>query len=414
MARIAIPLTDTQIKQAKPQDKDFLLSDGYGLQLRVKPNGSKHWFFAYSRPADKKRTVISLGRYPDLSLALARKQAANQREILAQGIDPQSHRKEQEKIQVALKENSVFKVAEKWFEIKRHTVSDKHAFDTWRLLEMYIFPYIGNESISSITAPQVIDVLRPIEASGKLFVTGKVVQRINAVMNYAVNAGLVHANPLSGIGAAFKSPEKKNQPTLKPEEITELLSSVAVSNIQLTTKLLINWQLHTMVRPSEAAGTRWDEFDFENKVWIIPAERMKGQKTKKREHRVPLTQQMLEILEIMKPISSHHDYVFPADRNPKNHINAGTANTALKRLGFQNRTTAHGLRSLASTTLNDQGFASDLIETALSHVDKNQVRSAYNRSDYLERRREMMQWWSSHIEGENNIKIASLRRYYTK
>lgn len=414
MARTVLPLTATQVKEAKPNIKDKTLSDGKGLQLRIKPNGSKLWHFSYIRPTNKKRTLISLGKYPDVSLARAREKAAIQREILSQGIDPKLHKEEQKRIQVNILGNSVQKVAKSWFEIKRHQISEKHAFDTWRSLEMYLFPYVGNEPISSITAPQVIEILKPIEASGKLFVLEKLIPRINAVMTYAVNTGSIHSNPLAGIKAAFKRPHIKNTPSLKPENLSELLSTVATSNIRLTTKLLISWQLHTMVRPSEAAKTMWSEFDFENNIWVLPAERMKGQMDKKREHRVPLTPQMLQILESIKPISGHREFVFPADRKLNHHTNVETANTALKRLGFQGRTTAHGLRSLASTTLNAQGFEPDLIEAALSHKDGDQVRSAYNRTDYLNRRREMMAWWSNHIEQASYGKLSIIQNFNNK
>ncbi|MGR5537067.1 tyrosine-type recombinase/integrase, partial [Vibrio campbellii] len=144
----------------------------------------------------------------------------------------------------------------------------------------------------------------------------------------------------------------------------------------------------------EASGACWDEIDLDEKVWVIPAERMK----KRRDHRIPLTEQALELLEVMRPISGNRVYVFPSDRDPKKPCNSQTANMALKRMGFAGRLVSHGLRSLASTTLNEQGFEADLIEAALAHVDDNQVRSAYNRTDYLERRRPMMYWWSGYIE----------------
>ena len=149
-----------------------------------------------------------------------------------------------------------------------------------------------------------------------------------------------------------------------------------------------------MVRPSEAAGARWEEIDFTQSVWNIPAERMK----KKHPHTVPLTPQALALLESMKPISAHLEHIFPADRNPKAHTHEQTANMALKRMGFGGRLVSHGLRSLASTTLNEQGFDADIIEAALAHRDKNTVRAAYNRAEYIERRRPMMIWWSGHIE----------------
>ncbi len=181
---------------------------------------------------------------------------------------------------------------------------------------------------------------------------------------------------------------------LTPDELPELMQKLAYANIKRVTRCLIEWQLHTMTRPAEAAAARWDEIDWDNELWIIPAERTK----KRREHRIPLTEQMLAILEVIKPISGHRDFIFPSDRDPQKPCNSQTANIALKRMGFADRLVSHGLRSLASTTLNEQGFDADLIESALAHVDDNQVRSAYNRTDYIERRRPMMCWWSGHIE----------------
>jgi integrase len=181
-------------------------------------------------------------------------------------------------------------------------------------------------------------------------------------MIYAVNTGIIKHNPLSGISTAFQSPVKQHMPTLKPEELPMLMATLSVASIKITTRCLIEWQLHTMVRPSEAAGATWNEIDFDKQLWRIPAERMK----KKRAHTVPLSPQSLAILAIMKPISmANSEFIFPSDRSLKKHTNAETANTALKRMGFHNKLVAHGLRALASTTLNEQGFDADLIEAAL-------------------------------------------------
>jgi integrase len=213
-------------------------------------------------------------------------------------------------------------------------------------------------------------------------------------MVYAVNTGLIENNPLAGIGKAFQTPVKQHLPTLKPEELPTLIKALSFASIKTTTRCVIEWQLHTMVRPSEAAGMCWDEIDFDNSLWNIPAERMKS----KKDHTVPLSAQALDLLEIMKPISQRSKYVFPSDRSLKKHTNSSTANMALKRMGFDNQLVAHGLRSIASTTLNEEGFDPDIIEAALAHIGKNEVRNAYNRAMYLKRRKPMMQWWSDHIE----------------
>lgn len=407
MAIITTRLTDTEIKTAKPKDKEYNLFDGDGLRLRIKPNGSKQWILNYYKPTNRKRANLSLGKYPDLSLANARKLSLEARELIAQKIDPQDTRKQRQQEVDAIHQHTFYNVAKEWFEMKKDSVSVDHAVDTWRSLELHIFPSLSNTPVKDITAPRIIDLLRPIEAKGSLETVKRLSQRLNEIMNFATNCGLIDANPLTGIKAAFKKPKKENMAALAPAELPELMHSLSYASIKLTTRCLIEWQLHTMTRPSEAAGTRWDEIDLDNRIWTIPAERMK----KKREHRIPLTEQMLELLDLIKPISGHREFVFPSDREPTKPCNSQTANIALKRMGFAGRLVSHGLCSLASTTLNEQGFDRDLVEAALSHVEENQVRSAYNRTDYLERRRPMMSWWSGHIEEAANgsFSVASIK-----
>lgn len=253
----------------------------------------------------------------------------------------------------------------------------------------------------------MISVLKPLAAKGTLETTSKIIGHINEVMRHAVNTGLLHHNSLSGIRSAFETAKVTHMPTLKPDELPELMKALNYASIKLTTRCLIEWQLHTMVRPSEAAGAKWEEIDTENNMWIIPAERMKM----KIQHAVPLTNQTLAILEMMRPLSEHKPHIFPSDRKHIEQSNPQTANKALQRMGFKGRLVAHGMRSIASTILNEQGFDGDVIESALAHLEKNEVRRAYNRAEYLERRRTLMCWWSEHIENAStgNISIAGLR-----
>lgn len=404
MARITKPLTNTEVQQAKPTDKEYILSDGEGLRLRVKPNGSKLWIFNYIKPATKKRANISFGVYPDLSLKEARIKRKEAREMLALDIDPAIQRAETKNKEKEEHENTLIHVAEQWFRVKKISISADYAQDIWRSLEKHIFPEIGKAPISRLRAPMVINVIRPIEAKGSLETVKRIIQRLNEIMIFAVNSGTIDSNPLAGIGKVFQAPQKQNMPSIPPSELPVFISKVANASIKLTTRCLIEWQLHTMVRPGEAAGTRWDEINFDSEIWSIPAGRMK----KKRPHVVPLTKQALKLLEVMRPISGHREYVFPSDRNPKTHANPYSANVALKRMGFHKKLVAHGLRSIASTALNEHGFDPDIIESALAHVDRNQVRAAYNRTDYLERRKKMMAWWSSHIEeaGKGNLTLG--------
>ncbi|WP_226477072.1 integrase domain-containing protein [Pseudomonas sp. MWU16-30323] len=387
-------LSDRQLKAVKPKDKDYVLTDGDGLQLRVRVNRSMQWNFNYRHPVTKNRINMALGSYPEVSLAQARKKTVEARELLAQGIDPKAQRNELQEARRAETEHTFENVATAWFELKKDSVTPAYAEDIWRSLTLHVFPSMKSTPLSEVNAPMVIKLLRPIEAKGSLETVKRVSQRLNEIMTYGVNSGMIFANPLSGIRAVFKKPKKENMAALPPDELPELMMEIANASIKRTTRCLIEWQLHTMTRPAEAATTRWADIDFEKRIWTIPPERMK----KRRPHTIPLTEHALSLLETLKPHSGHREYVFPSDRNPRTHANSQTANMALKRMGFQDRLVSHGMRSMASTILNERGWDSELIEVALAHVDKDEVRSAYNRADYIERRRPMMAWWSEHIQ----------------
>jgi len=398
MARITRPLTNNEILKAKPREKDFTLHDGDGLFLLVKTSGKKLWRFRYQRPNSVSRTNLSLGTYPALTLAAARQIRAQHLSLLAQGIDPQQQQEmvsEQRQIEL----DSVFStVAANWFQLKSKNITPDYAKDIWRSLDKDVFPAIGEISIQGIKARTIIEALEPIKARGALETVRRLVQRINEIMIYAVNIGLIDANPASGVGMAFERPKKQNMPTLRPAELPMLMRSLVMSNLSVPTRCLIELQLLTLVRPSEASGARWEEIDLVAKLWTIPAERMKA----KREHIVPLSLQALEILEVMKPISSHREHVFPSRNDPKFPMNSQTANAALKRIGYGGKLVAHGLRSIASTAMNEAGFNSDVIESALAHNDKNEVRRAYNRAIYLEQRFKLITWWGELVRNYQN------------
>ncbi|HCM9400426.1 TPA: integrase domain-containing protein [Enterobacter hormaechei subsp. xiangfangensis] len=396
MARTTRPLTNTEVLRAKALEKDLTLHDGDGLFLIVKTSGKKLWRFRYQRPATKQRTMMGLGAFPALSLADARGLRADYLALLANGIDPQIQAEvAEEEQQIAL--DSIFStVAANWFQLKSKSVTPDYAKDIWRSLEKDVFPAIGEIPVQQIKARALVEALEPIKARGALETVRRLVQRINEIMIYAVNTGLIDANPASGVGMAFERPKKKNMPTLRPEELPKLMRSLVMSNLSVPTRCLIEWQLLTLVRPSEASGARWAEIDLDAKLWTIPAVRMKA----KREHIVPLSPQALEILEVMKPISAHREHVFPSRNDPKKPMNSQTANAALKRIGYEGKLVAHGLRSIASTYLNELEFNSDIIEAALAHVDKDEVRRAYNRTTYLAQRVELMNFWGLKIKSE--------------
>ena len=212
-------------------------------------------------------------------------------------------------------------------------------------------------------------------------------------MIYAQNTGLIDAVPSVNIGKAFEKPQKKNMPSIRPDQLPQLMQTMRTASISLPTRCLFMWQRLTITRPAEAAEALWEEVDIEAREWKIPAARMKMN----RDHTVPLSDEAIAILEMMKPLSGNREFIFPSRIKPNQPMNSQTVNASLKRAGFGGVLVSHGLRSIASTALNEQGFPPDVIEAALAHVDKNEVRRAYNRSDYLEQRRPMMQWWADFV-----------------
>ena len=394
MGRKTALLTNTQIHGSKPGEKEYTLADGLGLLLRIKPTGRKTWLFNYQRPHSKRRSNLTLGHYPEVSLRQARDYRAELRALLAIDIDPQEHReKTQAAARVAL-EQTFEQIAALWFEVKRTAVTEDYANDIWRSLKLHIFPSLGKLPIDRLRAPAVISAIRYLEKNGRLETIKRLCQRINEIMVYATNTGIIDSNPLSGISAAFPKPPKRHLPALSPADAPALLSSIECAKIDEITRHCLLWQLHTMVRPSEATGARWDEIDLITRTWTIPLDRTK---TKRQSHRVPLTDQTVSLLDDLKVLSGRREHLFPSARNPSKSLNPQSPNMALKRMGYSGRLVAHGFRTVASTALNEAGWEPDLIEAALSHLGKDEVRNAYNRSDFLERRRPLMCAWSDYL-----------------
>lgn len=396
-------LTNRKIEAATTKKALERINDGNGLYLVVRQSGIKSWEFRYTKPITKKIGVAGLGGYPVLSLKAAREKANQYRLMIKSGIDP-TIQKKKEKLETLRKLDSTLKaVTLAWLKTKEGKNNDKTNQSILRKLELHIFPKLSDVQIQDISAPMVIKVLRKLENENKTNLVRRICQILNQVMDYSVNTGLIEANSITGIKHAFKQAQTKSHVALNPSDLAALVDKLdALDNKKSTqqAKLLLLFQLHTMTRPNEAASARWDEFDFETKTWTIPASRMKN----KRNHVIPLTDAVIEILETMKQWNSREfDHVFTHKLNKTIAIRTDTVNQLLYKIGYKNVTTAHGLRSLASTALNEQGFDSELIEVCLSHIDKNAVRRTYNRTNYIERRRIMMNWWSDFILNNNEV-----------
>ncbi len=409
MAKLAKKLTDTEIKSTKPSDKEINLFDGDGLMLRIAPlsrGGKKNWYFRYAVPVTKKRTKVSLGTYPHLTLARARVLRDEYLSLLANGIDPQVHNNDKANALKNATEHTLQAVARKWLDekVKTSGISKDHAVDIWRSLERNIFPGLGNVPIKEIRPKLLKQHLDPIEQRGVLETLRRIISRLNEIFRWAATEELIEFNPADNLGQRFSKPKKQNMPALPPSELPRFMAALANASIRLETRMLIEWQLLTWVRPGEAVRARWADIDTESKIWNIPPEFMKM----KRPHKVPLSKEALRILENMQPISSHREWIFPSIKTPLTHMHEQTANAALIRMGLGGELVAHGMRSIARTAAEECGkFRTEVLESALAHTKSTEIIAAYNRAEYLVERADLMQWWGDYIQVQKYKAIAA-------
>ncbi|EAB1943574.1 tyrosine-type recombinase/integrase [Salmonella enterica] len=409
MAKLAKKLTDTEIKNTKPAGKEINLFDGDGLILRISPlstGGKKNWYFRYSVPVSKKRTKMSLGTYPHLTLARARALRDEYLSLLANGTDPQVHNNDKANALKNATEHTLQAVARKWLDekVKTSGISQDHAEDIWRSLERNIFPGLGNVPINEIRPKLLKQHLDPIEQRGVLETLRRLISRLNEIFRWAATEELIEFNPADNLGQRFSKPKKQNMPALPPSELPRFLAALNNASVRLETRLLIEWQLLTWVRPGEAVRARWSDIDMGNSMWNIPAEFMKMKKP----HKVPLSKESLRILKSMESISGHREWVFPSIKAPLSHMHEQTANAAIIRMGFGGELVAHGMRSIARTAAEESGkFRTDALEAALAHSKKDEIISAYNRADYINERVALMQWWGDYIQAQQLKSFAT-------
>lgn len=409
MAKIAKKLTDTEIKSTKPTDKEINLFDGDGLILRIAPlskGGKKNWYFRYAVPVSKKRTKMSLGTYPHLTLARARALRDEYLSLLANGIDPQVHNTQKANALKDATEHTFQAVAKKWLDekVKTSGISQDHANDIWRSLERNIFPTLGDTPIKEIRPKMLKQHLDPIEKRGVLETLRRIISRLNEIFRYAATEELIEFNPADNLAQRFSKPKKQNMPALPPTELPRFLVALNNASIRLETRLLIEWQLLTWVRPGEAVRARWGDIDIETGMWNIPSDFMKMKKP----HKVPLSKEALRVLDSMKAISGHREWVFPSIKAPLNHMHEQTANAAIIRMGFGGELVAHGMRSIARTAAEESSkFRTEVLEAALAHSKKDEIIAAYNRAEYLAERVVLMQWWSDYVIAQKFKTLAA-------
>lgn len=385
-------LNARQVDAAKPREKAYKLADGAGLYLEVVPSGSRYWRMKYRFNGKEKR--LAFGVYPAVSLAQARALRDEAKKKLAEGIDPSFAKKEEKLVRDVQLNNTFQAVALEWHGTKVNRWSEGYASDIIEAFNKDIFPYIGQQPVNEIKPLVLLNVLRRMESRGATEKAKKVRQRCSEVFRYAIVTGRAEYNPAADLTSAMSGHESKHYPFLTVEELPDFFKALAGYTGSPLVVLAARLLILTGVRTGELRGAFWSEFDLEKAVWEIPAERMKM----KRPHLVPLSTQALEIVQQLKGMTGQYPLIFPGRNDPRKTMSEASINQVFKRIGYTGKVTGHGFRHTMSTILHEQGFNSAWIETQLAHVDKNAIRGTYNHAQYLEGRREMMQWYGDFID----------------
>jgi integrase len=383
-------LSDTTIRATKPRQKPYKLWDERGLHLLIKPNGARLWRFRYVLGGREK--LLSLGDYRDVPLKRAREKRDDARRLVADGVDPSAERKAERAAQA-----ETFKaVAEEWLALQTKSLAEETISIHRGRLMSTLFPAFGNKPVAAIKAPELLAILRRIEGQGTHESAHRARALAGRVFRFAIATGRAERDISADLKGALAPVVTEHFAAItEPRRIGELLRAIAGYSGQPSTEYALKLAPLVFVRPGELRGAQWMEFDMHAAEWRIPAERMKMG----REHIVPLSRQAVALLCELYALTGDGKLLFPGLRTPLRPISDGTLNAALRRLGFaQTEMTAHGFRSMASTCLNEQGFAPDVIELQLAHAEKDETRGAYNRATRMAERRKMMQAWSDYLE----------------
>ncbi len=395
-----MPLTDKTIRNLTPTQKPFKKYDGNGLYLEVKPTGSKLWRFRFN--FEGKAKLLALGEFPAVGLKDARDLRDEARNKLARGIDPALEKQLVKKGQVraeAEAANTFEKVAREWLEASRSNWSDAYTETTWNRVKTHLLPWLGKLPITEIEPPLVLEQLRRIENREQYETAHRVAQLAGSIFRYAVAAGKAIRDPAADVKGALKKIPISHLPALtEPDDIRKLLLAMDGYDGSYVVFCALQMSALTFLRPGELRNGTWDEIDTDDRIWKVPAARMKMRK----DHLVPLADQAMKILEDLRPLTegTPGNFIFPSERMNGRPMSENTINTALRTLGYpKDVMCAHGFRTLASTRLHESGqWDSRVIEVQLAHVDKNSIRGIYNRALYLDDRRKMMQAWANYLD----------------
>lgn len=390
-------LTDIKCKYTKPTDKPQKLGDSGGLYLHVMPNGAKYWRMKYRLHGKEK--LLALGVYPEVTLSKARDKRDASRKLVAQGIDPSAHKQEQKHLATLNAENTFEPLAREWHAKNKAKWKEKHGQDILTRLEKDIFPEIGHLPVRDITAPRLLSAIRKMEERGAHELARRARGTCEQIFAYGIGTGKADRNVALDLRGTLEAFKRGHYAAFDANELPAYLAKLEKNEARLyaqtirATKLL----MLTFVRTSELINATWDEFDFANKVWNIPAERMK----KGRPHLVPLSRQAIELFNEQKEDTNifQTPYVFPSQKEPRKPMSNGTILGGIKRMGYKGEMTGHGFRSLAMSTIKEKlGYRHEIPDLQLAHSKGNKIDAAYDRAKFIEERTKMMQDWADYID----------------
>lgn len=387
-------LTDTKLRNLKPPERPKRIFDGNGLYIEFRPNGGKWWRFKYR--FDGKEKSLSFGTYPEVPLALARARRTEARVLVTAGTDPSAVRKQAKQAKQRAAVSTLQAVSRAWLARRAPGWTKGTLEAITASLENHVFPSLGARPIAEIPARDIRVVVQAIDDQGAGETAGRVFQRLRSIYRYALSKELVEADPTHALKPSeiFRPRSVSHRLALSATDMPAFFCKLDVYEGDPSTKAALELLILTAVRPGELRGARWQEMDLSRSLWRIPANRMKMAI----EHLVPLSTQALAVLEGMKALSGGQELVFPSPFYPGKPLSDGTLNSALARLGYRGVATAHGFRTLFSTCANEAGWNSDVIEKQLSHEERDDVRGAYNRAQWLPDRIKLMQWWANHLQ----------------
>ena len=394
-------LSEVEIRKTKPKAKSFKLSDGGGMYLEVMPSGSKYWRLKFRFEGKEKR--LALGVYPEVSLSMARDRRFEARKILAIGIDPSANRKAAKEATNQKNQNSFEIITREWMSTHMAEKSASHKNRVLRRFEIYLFPWLGSKAIADITAPEILDCIKRIQKQNKLETAHRMLQSAGQVYRYAVQTGRTLRDITADLKGALPPAVAKHMASLtEPAEVAELLRAIDGFKGTFTVQSALRLAPLVFVRPSELRTAKWADIDLDTAEWSYRVSKTKT------DHLVPLSTQAINILKDIYPLSGHGEFVFMGGHDPKKPMSDAAINASLKRMGYDTKTqiTGHGFRAMARTILHERlNIDPYIIEHQLAHKVPDTLGAAYNRTKFIEQRKEMMQAWADYLD---NLKTSTV------